>query len=49
MTVESTCGQPPPDVRFRCSANGFLSSCGATGRSASTDMQLADLADRPTP
>lgn len=46
-TVESTCGQPPPDVRFTSSAaevNDFLSACGATGRSAYTNMQLADLA-----
>ena len=45
-TVESTCGQPPPDVRFTSSAadvNDFLVSCGAAGRSAYISMQLADL------
>jgi len=45
-TVESTCGQAPPDVRFSSSAaevNDFLVACGAAGRSAYTNMQLADL------
>lgn len=45
-TVESTCGQAPPDVRFSSSAtdvNNFLAACGADGRSAYTYMQLADL------
>ena len=45
-TVESTCGQAPPDVRFSSSAadvNNFLAACGSDGRSAYTYMQLADL------
>jgi len=46
-TVESACGQAPLDVRFYSTAaevNGFLAACGADGRVAYTNMQLADLA-----
>ncbi len=44
--VEAACGQPPLDVRFYSTSDevhGFLEACGATGRTAYRNMQLADL------
>jgi hypothetical protein len=46
QSVESACGLAPPDVRFTSSAaevNGFLVACGEPGRSAYTNLQIADL------
>ncbi len=40
------CGQSPPDVRLYSSANDvrdFLSGCGAAGREAYQNLQIADL------
>ncbi len=45
-TVEATCGEPPPDVRFYSSAEdvySFLDNCGQTGRGAYQNLQLVDL------
>jgi len=45
-TVADACGQVAPDVRFYTSAddlNGFLVGCGAEGRAAYRNLQLADL------
>lgn len=44
--VESTCGQAPPDVQYFTSGDdvsGFLDACGAEGRAAYRNMQIADL------
>lgn len=40
------CGQAPPDMRFFTTADGvaqFLDGCGADGREAYRNMQLADI------
>lgn len=44
--VESICGQAPPDVQTFTSGDdvsGFLDACGADGRAAYRNMQIADL------
>ena len=44
--VESTCGQAPPDVQNFTTGDdvsGFLDACGADGRAAYRNMQIADL------
>jgi len=44
--VESACGQAPPDVQYFTSGDdvsGFLDACGAEGRAAYRNMQIADL------
>ena len=44
--VESACGQAPPDVQNFTTGDdvsGFLDACGADGRAAYRNMQIADL------
>lgn len=44
--AESACGQPPPDVQNFTTGDdvaGFLGACGADGRAAYRNMQIADL------
>jgi hypothetical protein len=44
--VESVCGQAPPDVQAFTTGDdvsGFLDACGAEGRAAYRNMQIADL------
>lgn len=44
--VESACGQAPPDVQDFTTGDdvsGFLDACGADGRAAYRNMQIADL------
>ncbi|MGS0685021.1 hypothetical protein ACVBEQ_07705 [Nakamurella sp. GG22] len=44
--VTARCGQEPPDVRFYSSADDlrdFLAGCGAAGREAYQNLQIADL------
>jgi len=44
--VEAACGQAPPDVSFYTSGDdvsNFLDACGASGRRAYQNMQIADL------
>ncbi len=45
-TVEAQCGRPPPDIALYTSGDDverFMADCGAAGRHAYRNLQLADL------